>query len=59
MQLTPKDLQLIHTELGDSIDELQNEWERGRFKDNDLDRYIDQLCDVKNKISHILHASKN
>jgi len=54
MQLTTKDLQLIHAALVEDIVELSDEWERGKFKDNNLDLYIDQLCEVRDKVSKIL-----
>ena len=57
-RLNMKDLNLMHAVLVENIVELSDEWEAGRFKDKDLDVYIDELCDVRDKISKILNDPK-
>lgn len=57
-RLNMKDLRLMHAVLVENIVELSDEWEAGKFKDKDLDAYIDDLCAVRDKISKILNDPK-
>lgn len=57
--LTPKDLQHIYDCVSDQINAQMDRWEASKYKDEDLDHYIDELCDVRDKVSKILNNPLN
>ena len=57
-RLNTKDLRHIYDCVSDSINAMMDRWEATKHKDHDLDIYIDELCDVRDKISKILNDPK-
>lgn len=54
-RLNMKDLRHIYDCLHDQINTLMDQWEATKYKDEDLDIYIDELCAVRDKVSKILN----
>lgn len=56
--LSTSDLRHCYDCLHDQIDTLMSQWEQGKFKDQQLDAYIDELCEVRDKVSKLLKGSR-
>lgn len=58
-KLNMRDLRLIYDCVSDQINAQMDLWEQSKHRDNDLDLYIDELCDVRDKVSKILNNPLN
>lgn len=58
-RLNMRDLRHIYDCVSDSINVMMDRWEATKYKDTDLDHYIDELCDVRDKVSKILNDPLN